>query len=182
MKSAIATKPKCLIVEDDEDCRWIVMRALMKLEFDCDVARDGVQAMQMLKVDTYHVVVTDLKMPNKHGFSLASEIKQAPNPPAVIVYTGVEEPKLVAQLYALGVDDVCIKPISPDVLAAKVNAIYLRSAQQPQQKQSTQPSVQERGKASARDRASDHKGSHARMASSPSKGKRKVVKLAAGAG
>lgn len=126
MTNRTGIKPKCLIVEDDEDCRWIVMRALMKLEFDCEVAKDGIQALQVLAHDEYHVVVTDLKMPNKHGFSLAAEIKQRPQPPAVVVYTGVEEPKLVTQLYALGVDDVCIKPISPDVLAAKIKAVYNR--------------------------------------------------------
>lgn len=120
------SKPKCLIVEDDEDCRWIVMRSLMKIGFDCEVAKDGVQAQQILAHDDYDVVITDLKMPNKHGFSLAAEIKQGSDPPAVVVYTGVEEPKLVTQLYGLGVDDVCIKPISPDVLAAKIKAVYLR--------------------------------------------------------
>lgn len=124
MIKTAAPKPRCLIVEDDEDCRWVVMRALMKLEFQCDTARDGEQALKLLSKDDYHVVVTDLRMPNKHGFSLASDLKKKTGGPAIVVYTGVEEPKLVAQLYSLGVDDVCIKPISPDVLAAKINAVF----------------------------------------------------------
>ncbi len=119
-------KPKCLIVEDDEDCRWIIMRALMRLEFECETANDGRHALEIMKRGDYQVVVTDLKMPNKHGFSLATDLKSSENPPAVVVYTGVEEPKLVTQLYTLGVDEVCIKPISPDVLAAKINAVFHR--------------------------------------------------------
>ena len=78
MTRIAAVKPRCLIVEDDEDCRWIIMRALMKLEFQCDAARDGDHALHFLAKEKYHVVVTDLRMPNKHGFNLATEIKKAP--------------------------------------------------------------------------------------------------------
>lgn len=184
MTSVSRTKPKCLIVEDDEDCRWIVMRSLMKLEFDCEVAKDGVQALQILAHDECHVVVTDLKMPNKHGFSLAAEIKQGSNPPAVVVYTGVEEPKLVTQLYALGVDDVCIKPISPDVLAAKIKAVYLRwlesrrgagKAEGPEL-QAGAPSAAASGQQRSPTTASSGGSASSRRPA------RRIVKLAAGAG
>jgi DNA-binding response OmpR family regulator len=122
----MGTKPaRCLVVEDDEDCRWVVMRALMKLSIKCEAARNGEHALELLSGETFDVVVTDLRMPKKHGFNLASEIFESygEKAPAIMVYTGIEEPKLVAQLLAMGVEDVCIKPMNPDILAAKVLAV-----------------------------------------------------------
>jgi DNA-binding response OmpR family regulator len=119
------------VVEDDEDCRWVVMRALMKVDFQCEAARDGEHALQLLHASPFKIVVTDLRMPKKHGFSLAAEIQTVfgKAAPGVVIYTGIEEPKLVGQLFALGVEDVCIKPMNPDILAAKVLAVYHRRAQ-----------------------------------------------------
>ena len=74
------------------------------------------------------------------------------------MYTGVEEPKLVAQLYSLGVDDVCFKPISPDLLALKINAVFhkwieqmvKKHSQSPLQKNMNQPVRQTRFKQTRR--------------------------------
>lgn len=123
----IVPKARCLVVDDDEDLRWVVMRSLMRVEFQCEAARDGEHAMQLLSQSDFQIVVTDLRMPKKHGFNLAAEImKVSQLKPAIIVFTGIEEPKLIAQLLSMGVDDVCIKPMNPDILAAKVLAVYSR--------------------------------------------------------
>jgi DNA-binding response OmpR family regulator len=123
----IVAKARCLVVDDDEDLRWVVMRSLMRADFHCEAARDGDHALQLMSQSDFQIVVTDLRMPKKHGFSLATEImKVSQAKPAIIVYTGIEEPKLIAQLLSMGVDDVLIKPMNPDILAAKVTAVYGR--------------------------------------------------------
>jgi DNA-binding response OmpR family regulator len=131
MATEVARKPvfkaRCLVVDDDEDLRWVVMRSLMRAEFHCEAARDGDHALQLMSQGDFQIIVTDLRMPKKHGFNLATEIMKATQAkPAIIVYTGIEEPKLVAQLLAMGVDDVLIKPMNPDIIAAKVTAVYGR--------------------------------------------------------
>jgi len=120
-------KGRCLVVDDDEDLRWVVMRSLMRADFHCEAARDGDHALQLMSQSDFQIVVTDLRMPKKHGFNLAAEIMKASQAkPAIIVYTGVDEPKLIAQLLSMGVDDVMIKPMNPEILAAKVTAVYGR--------------------------------------------------------
>jgi DNA-binding response OmpR family regulator len=146
----IVIKARCLVVDDDEDLRWVVMRSLMRADFHCEAARDGDHALQLMSQSDFQIVVTDLRMPKKHGFSLATEImKVSQAKPAIIVYTGIEEPKLIAQLLSMGVDDVLIKPMNPDILAAKVTAVYGRWVER-QPKEISEEKSEEKARKSAK--------------------------------
>ena len=162
MATEVATKTiikaRCLVVDDDEDLRWVVMRSLMRAEFHCEAARDGDHALQLMSQSDFQIVVTDLRMPKKHGFNLATEIMKASNAkPAIIVYTGIEEPKLVAQLLAMGVDDVLIKPMNPDILAAKVNAVYGRWVERQPKEEPIEASAEKSEEKSRKSGKSDRK-------------------------
>jgi DNA-binding response OmpR family regulator len=158
-------KARCLVVDDDEDLRWVVMRSLMRADFHCEAARDGDHALQLMSQSQFQIVVTDLRMPKKHGFSLATEImKVSQAKPAIIVYTGIEEPKLIAQLLSMGVDDVLIKPMNPDILAAKVTSVYGRWVE----RQAKEEAKEDFEAKSAKSEESARKGG---------KNDRKVVKL-----
>jgi DNA-binding response OmpR family regulator len=119
------------------------MRSLNKLDFRCEAARDGEHALELLRQQLFHIVITDLRMPRKHGFNLASEILKefGAAGPAVVVYTGIEEPKLVSQLLTMGVEDVCIKPMNPDILATKVMSVCHRRVASTGVPQETGPSL-----------------------------------------
>ena len=96
----------------------------------CDTASDGVMAENMLRTKEYDVVVTDLRMPRKHGHQLIVELLERRNPPLVVAVTGLSEPKLVVDLLERGVAEVVQKPLSHRVLAAKIRAMLrLRSGQ-----------------------------------------------------
>ncbi len=102
------------------------MRALARRGFDCDPAEDGIQAEELLSDTAYDVVVTDLRMPRRHGHSLAVDLLARDNRPAVVVLTGVAEPKLANDLIVRGVDDVMFKPVDYDFLALKLKALAER--------------------------------------------------------
>lgn len=121
---------RALIVDDDPDVRGLTVRALMKEGFFCDIANDGVEAAQIVRHRSYDVVVTDLKMPNRHGHALALDLLQQENRPLIVVVTGVTEPRLSKDLMLRGVDDVIWKPVAYNTLAAKITALVHRRASQ----------------------------------------------------
>ena len=68
------TALQALVVDDDAIARKMLTFALEQEGFRCDGAEDGLQADAKIAQRAYDLVVTDLKMPNKHGHSLAVDL------------------------------------------------------------------------------------------------------------
>ena len=119
---------RALVVDDESAVRMLTIRSLANNGFCCDGARDGLGARELVANTHYDVVVTDLRMPEMNGHTLAIELLERHERPAVVVLTGVTEPKLATDLIARGVDDILFKPVDPSILAAKVRALVERRA------------------------------------------------------
>jgi DNA-binding response OmpR family regulator len=119
---------RALVVDDDPIVRQASASALHRIGFVCDVAANGREAFNLASRTAYDVVVTDLRMPNGNGHQLALDLRTLNDPPAIVVLTGVEEPKLVADLTARGIDLVSFKPVEYREFAKDVKRIVeLRS-------------------------------------------------------
>lgn len=117
---------RALVVDDETLVRNLTVRALVREGFTCDTAADGAQALEMVRRTAYDVVVTDLRMPNRHGHALACDVLAVEDHPAVVVLTGVAEPKLAKDLLARGVDHIEFKPVDYTLFAAKVRGLVGR--------------------------------------------------------
>lgn len=113
---------RTLIVDDEPHVRELTSRVLSAYNFTCDVAQDGNEAMALCNANAYDVVVTDLRMPHRHGHSFVCELLERPQRPRVFVVTGLSEPRLARELVVRGVEDVLQKPIAYDELAIKLLA------------------------------------------------------------
>jgi len=122
-------KYRALVVDDEAYIRQLTMRALSRNGFQCELAADGAEALEMIESGSYDVVITDLRMPRQHGHALAVDLLARDNPPAVVVLTGLAEPRLAKDLLSRGVADVLFKPIDYDFLAAKLEVIAKQRAE-----------------------------------------------------
>jgi HD-like signal output (HDOD) protein/CheY-like chemotaxis protein len=104
----------------------LLMLALTHQGFECDHASDGREAEACIAAGSYDAVVTDLRMPNKHGHALAMTALGLKRPPVVVVHTSVIEPKLAKDLLTRGVDDIVFKPSDFGILAIKVKSLVDR--------------------------------------------------------
>ena len=119
---------RVLVVEDELAVQKLIVRGLVQQGFSCDTANDGVEAEQQVAQTQYDAVITDLKMPNKHGHALAVHLLTLSPRPVIVVHTSVVEPKLAKDLLVRGVDDILFKPFDFSLLAAKVKALVERRA------------------------------------------------------
>lgn len=119
-------KYRAIVVDDDPIARQTVAFFLRQEGFECAQAADGNDAMQLLSDSPCDVVVTDLRMPNRHGYALASDILEIPHRPLVVVHTSVDSPKVARDLIALGVDEIVEKPSDYELFAAKLLAMVQR--------------------------------------------------------
>ncbi len=121
----MAGKPVVLIVEDDPDLGGSIVEYLGEEGFDARHARDGDQAMRLIDALRPAVVVLDLMMPRRDGFSVLRELRSdgriATLP--VIVVTAIFG--LSERLYAseLGAADYITKPFKVEDLLARIVAL-----------------------------------------------------------
>lgn len=127
-----AARPLILIVEDDSDLGLSIVEYLKEEGLEAKLARDGDQAMRMVDSLSPSVVVLDLMMPRRDGFSVLRELRSdgriATLP--VIVVTAIFG--LSERLYAteLGAADYITKPFKLEDLLARIVAL-LPAGQRP---------------------------------------------------
>ena len=110
-------KIKVLYVEDEED---ILKFASMVLEDYVDklfIARNGKEALEILKQEDIDLIITDILMPKLNGIDLIREIKKNPLwDIAVIVATAHTETQYLLDCIELKVDGYILKPIDVEEL------------------------------------------------------------------
>ena len=109
-----------LVVEDDSFFRVFFSDLLKEEGYATDTASSGHEALQMLKNREYHVVITDLILPDISGLDVLSRVKEQDPAIDVIVVTG--HANMETAIYALknGARDYLVKPINPDELKHSV--------------------------------------------------------------
>jgi len=111
---------RVLIVEDDRAVQKLTAESLRRMRMECHLASDGVEASQRLQMAPYDAVITDMRMPRRHGHALCVELLAWEQRPLVAVLTGVNDPRLVHDLEARGVDAVFLKPVDYRAFARRI--------------------------------------------------------------
>ena len=78
---------RILVVDDEEIARQNLMHVLRREGWLVDCAADATQATALLNVNTYQLVLTDLRMPGMDGLTLLRSIKERDSSVEVIVIT-----------------------------------------------------------------------------------------------
>lgn len=119
-------KSSVLIVEDEARIRDIVRDYFAAHGLDCDLARDGEEALDLLRDHDYDAILLDIFMPHLDGFEVCAAVRRNSQVPILFLTAlGGEEDMLRG--YALGCDDYVTKPFSLAVLLAKTEALIRRS-------------------------------------------------------
>lgn len=112
---------RVLIVDDDATIRELLVSVLRRRDLMVDVAGDGREALDLLKENSYSVVLLDLLMPNVDGFGVIENLGSAISTPVVLVITGADR-ALIRQLDPQRIHGVVNKPFDAEDLATLVVA------------------------------------------------------------
>lgn len=117
---------KILLIEDEEKLRKIIKLYLEKEGFEVEEASDGNEAIEKFQLSMYSVVILDVMLPQKDGWSVLREIKKKDDTPVIMLTArGEEDDKIFG--FGLGADDYVVKPVSPKEIVARVKAILKRT-------------------------------------------------------
>ncbi len=117
-----------LIVEDDQELGEVLRSILQEAGYIVRIARDGVEALQMVQQTHPDLVVLDLGLPTLSGETVCLEIKKNYSDIPVIILTARNHSQDIVKGLNLGADDYIPKPFETDVLIARINA-RLRTSQ-----------------------------------------------------
>ena len=117
---------RILVVEDERNMREIIRDYLTAHGLECDLARDGQEALDLLEDHDYDAVALDVLMPRLDGFGVCRAVRRHSAVP-ILFLTALGDEEDVLRGYALGADDYVTKPFSLAVLLAKTGALIRRS-------------------------------------------------------
>ena len=118
---------KILIVEDEKEIRNILKVYLLTAGYEVAEAADGEEAMRIFYEKPFDLVVLDIMLPKKDGWSICREIKEYSSVPVIIITARDNENDEVFG-FEIGADDYITKPFSNKVFLARVNDSTLSTA------------------------------------------------------
>ena len=119
---------RILVVEDEQHLAEGLRFNLEAEGYQVEVADTGEEALERLKpgAETFDVMVLDVMLPGKDGFTVMSEIRQAGQFIPTLMLTARGHPGDVLQGFAAGTDDYLTKPFDLPILVARIQGLLRR--------------------------------------------------------
>jgi excisionase family DNA binding protein len=123
-RRALTTRPRILVVDDEETIRELLSRTLAIAEYEVEMVPDGQTAVDRLRIYPYDLLITDLRMPGVDGLTVIREARRYKADIPVIIVTGYSTEASAIEAINLGVQGYLTKPFRvPRVLAAAAKAL-----------------------------------------------------------
>src|SRR4051794_22188988 len=120
------TAARILVVDDDDDVRNIVTRALGADGYVVEAVADGATARSLLAGSPPDLVVLDLGLAAEDGLDILTQLRQNTDLPVILLTGRGEEQDRILGL-KLGADDYLVKPFSSAELSARIATVLRRT-------------------------------------------------------
>ena len=121
------TKIKILLAEDEASLGMIVKESLESRDFNVFLASNGEEAFKIYQKEKLDILVLDVMMPKKDGFTLAKEIRLQNKRIPIIFLTAKSQTSDVLEGFQLGGNDYLKKPFSMEELIVRIKSLLNRS-------------------------------------------------------
>ena len=116
---------RILVVDDEVGIRSFVRKYAEFEGHEVIEASDGMEAVNVFRVQRVDIVIMDIMMPELDGFSAVREIRKTSNVPIIMLSARGEEYDKING-FNLGIDDYVVKPFSPRELMLRIEAVMKR--------------------------------------------------------
>ncbi len=120
-------KTKILLAEDESALGMIVKESLESRGFTVQWCEDGAEAWQAYEENPPHVLVLDVMMPERDGFSLARMIRKKDKKTPILFLTAKSQTQDVVEGFDLGGNDYLKKPFSMEELIVRIKELAQRA-------------------------------------------------------
>ena len=117
---------RILIVEDEQKAANYLKKGLTENGFSVDIANDGEDGLHLALTEEYSLIILDVMLPLRGGWSIIKELRAAGNDVPVIFLSARDEVHDRVHGLELGADDYLVKPYAFSELLARIRIILRR--------------------------------------------------------
>lgn len=117
-------KKRILIVEDNEDIRSYI-HSILGIQYAIDEAENGAIAIEMVALNEYNLIISDLMMPEMDGIEMCRRLKTSieTNHIPIIILTAKSDIENKIEGLKIGADSYITKPFHPEHLMVRVSKL-----------------------------------------------------------
>jgi DNA-binding response OmpR family regulator len=126
----MAEKIKIVLAEDEAALGQIIKESLETRDFEVILCENGEKAFQAYTSGAPEILVLDVMMPKKDGFTLAKEIRAIDDTIPIIFLTAKSQTQDVVEGFSIGGNDYLKKPFSMEELIVRISNLISRTKDQ----------------------------------------------------
>jgi two-component system OmpR family response regulator len=117
---------RVLVVEDEQECRDLLVAILENDGYKVGAATDRSSALEAVETFKPDLALIDGLMPGGHGVEVAHRLRELGDVPIIFV-TAADSAEDIRTGFRIGADDYIVKPFDPEELSWRVRAVLRRS-------------------------------------------------------
>ncbi len=117
---------RILLVEDEKRMADFVTKGLKEERYVIDVAHNGEDALFLIDVNPYDLIILDLMLPDTNGLAICKHIRNKKMDTPILIITAKDSVRDKVKGLDFGADDYLTKPFSFDEFLARVRALLRR--------------------------------------------------------
>src|SRR5579871_4130242 len=117
---------KILLIEDEAEIADLIREGLEEAKLAVDVAPNGEVGLRMAQERTYHLILLDVMLPGRDGWSICAELRAHRNRVPILMLTARDAVQDRVHGLDVGADDYLPKPFDFAELRARIGALLRR--------------------------------------------------------
>lgn len=116
-----------LVVDDDKNTRMFLRALLENAKYTVSVAKNGVEALEVLEKEHIDLAVLDIMMPKMDGYELTETLRESGNNLPILMVSAKQLPADKHKGFSVGTDDYITKPIDDEEFLYRIKALLRRA-------------------------------------------------------
>ncbi len=116
-----------MVVEDNANTQKLMEAVLLENGYTPVLAKDGLEALEVLDRKHIDLIVLDIMMPNMDGYELTKVLREANYNLPILMVTAKEEASDKKKGFIIGTDDYMVKPVDEEEMILRIAALLRRS-------------------------------------------------------
>ena len=116
-----------MVVEDNDNARKFMEIVLLENAYNPMLAKEGIQALEILDRDHIDLIILDIMMPNMDGYQLIEILRGTGYNLPILMISAKETQADKNKGFIFGADDYMVKPVDEEEMILRIGALLKRS-------------------------------------------------------
>lgn len=118
---------KILVVEDDKELNYLVVRYLSGCGYEVKGCLNAVSAFEEMEKSLFDAIVSDIMLPGMDGFEFIEAVRSSDEKIPVLFMSARDDMAAKEKGFSIGIDDYIVKPFKYEELSLRIGALLRRA-------------------------------------------------------